>query len=232
MHQRLDREEKLEGNRADPGRPTRRERERKRHRDEILLAASEEFARNGYDRTSMQQIADRAELSVGNLYTHFDGKEAIYREVLEFHLREMGRLLEEACLPAMSPLEKIRARLGTAISYFERHGEFIRLYHQRNESCRDEIGKAADEEHSRIFAGLIAEAIEQGELETCIDPLVLATMMEGAGHRLLELSFEDKISGEEIPDLLDGVFLRPFETGGRRKGPESGKDDDKKKEIE
>ena len=79
--QESERRPELDANGQDPGRLSRRERTRKQHREEILSAATGLFARHGYDGTSMQMIADEAEISVGKLYLHFEGKEDIYREI-------------------------------------------------------------------------------------------------------------------------------------------------------
>ena len=49
---------------------TRRERDRFRLAAEILDAAAELFASFGYEGTSVKQIAERAELSVGKIYNH------------------------------------------------------------------------------------------------------------------------------------------------------------------
>ncbi len=48
-----------------------------------LDAALELFSTQGYRATSMRQIADRAELSVGNLYHHFRGKEEVFGRLLD-----------------------------------------------------------------------------------------------------------------------------------------------------
>lgn len=47
-------------------------------RDRILEAALELFADNGFDRTSMRQIAERVGINKASLYYHFTGKEEIF----------------------------------------------------------------------------------------------------------------------------------------------------------
>ena len=51
-------------------------------RARIIDAAHARFLEQGYHGTSMRQIADAAGITVGGLYNHFAGKEAIWEEVL------------------------------------------------------------------------------------------------------------------------------------------------------
>jgi len=202
-------------------RPPRREREKIRHRAEILDAAAEIFALHGYEGASMQQIADLAELSVGKLYTHFEGKEAIYREMLVRFVSGIEEACSAAILPGMTPLQKIRARGRAAVEYFRQYHKFICFFFEMNPERSYQVERCADDAHSEIFAGLLREAIDQGEMSGEIDPAAHAIMMEGAAHRLLEVY--GGMGREDLPpldELIDRVFLRPYEI----KKEESGKE--------
>jgi len=61
---------------------TRKERERTRHRQEILSAALGLFAEKGFHAVSMQEIATTAEFATGTLYNFFRDKEDLYFELL------------------------------------------------------------------------------------------------------------------------------------------------------
>lgn len=67
----------------------------------ILDAGLDLFSSQGFRATTLRQIADRAELSVGNIYHHFPNKLAIYQRLIE---RYWERLLD----PAL-PLNRIFA---------------------------------------------------------------------------------------------------------------------------
>lgn len=57
----------------------------------VLDAALELFSTQGYRATSLRQVAERAGLSVGNIYHHFPSKEAIYQRLID---RYWERLLD------------------------------------------------------------------------------------------------------------------------------------------
>ncbi len=48
----------------------------------IMIAAVEEFKQNGYANASIRNIAQNAEISLGNIYRYFANKEALYLAVI------------------------------------------------------------------------------------------------------------------------------------------------------
>jgi TetR/AcrR family transcriptional regulator of autoinduction and epiphytic fitness len=53
-----------------------------RKRDAILAAAIAEFRANGFEATSMDRIATRAEVSKRTVYNHFPSKEVLFADIL------------------------------------------------------------------------------------------------------------------------------------------------------
>ena len=66
---------------------TRSERSRKH----ILDAALKLFSHRGYGATSVNDIAEEAGLSKGNLYHHFPDKETIFRDLLDRYFEAISR---------------------------------------------------------------------------------------------------------------------------------------------
>ncbi|HET6521423.1 MAG TPA: TetR/AcrR family transcriptional regulator [Geminicoccaceae bacterium] len=64
------------------GREPRRRRRKEARPAEILGAALEEFAANGYAATRLDDVARRAGVSKGTIYLYFDDKEALFKEVV------------------------------------------------------------------------------------------------------------------------------------------------------
>jgi len=71
-------------------------------RDTIVNVSGELFVRQGYDATSIKQIADAAGCTTAALYYYFEGgKDAILKEVLFSHLPDVGITMDE-CANAAS----------------------------------------------------------------------------------------------------------------------------------
>ena len=65
-------------------RPRQNQEERsERSRRQILDAALKLFSHRGYGATSVQDLAEEAGVSKGNIYHHFPDKETIFRELLD-----------------------------------------------------------------------------------------------------------------------------------------------------
>jgi len=58
-------------------------------RAQLLAAAQDVFAANGYHAAAMDEIADRAGVSKPVLYQHFPGKLELYLALLEMHVDEL-----------------------------------------------------------------------------------------------------------------------------------------------
>jgi len=56
----------------------RKEREKERRRQQITVAAKKVFSDKGFNRATMDDIANEAELSPGTLYLYFKNKEELY----------------------------------------------------------------------------------------------------------------------------------------------------------
>jgi TetR/AcrR family transcriptional regulator len=196
---------------------SRRERERLRHRMEILEAAEELFARFGYEKTGVKQIAERVELSVGQIYNHFKGKEEIFRELMETRMNELHELGADACRPDDPPLEQLRSRIRAAIEHFRRHRDFMIIYHNENPLVLHGMVMEEVQRNREILAGLFDDAMERGDIPR-ENPGELATILIGAVHGLLDLlaECEDERAFDGVPTLLDRIILQPLERRRKR----------------
>ena len=61
----------------------RRQREREKRYQTILKAAERLFAKQGYHKTSVEQISDRAEVSIGTVYFYFKNKEDLLIHMID-----------------------------------------------------------------------------------------------------------------------------------------------------
>ena len=56
----------------------RKEREKERRRQQIMVAAKRVFTEKGFSSATMEDIAAKAELSAGTLYLYFKSKDELY----------------------------------------------------------------------------------------------------------------------------------------------------------
>ncbi len=202
----------MDMNEGREGRSTWRERERLRARKLILETAAELFARDGYDGTGMKQIADHIGISVGKLYTHFEGKEDILRELIENYTGELREKGEKARDQSLPPLEQLRNWFRAAIDHYRKHRNLVMIFLNENPLRLEGMIKDEMKRKREIVAGLFSEAVERGDIAD-ENPYMLAAVVTGAAHRLIytltELGDEDGI--DDVPGILDRIILKPLE---------------------
>ncbi|MFJ8195786.1 TetR family transcriptional regulator [Streptomyces sp. NPDC096152] len=88
-------------------RPGLRERKKRRTRDALLRAALELFTTQGYERTTVDEIAEAVDVSQRTFFRYFAGKEEVafaVQEMVEAHFVESLRTRP----PGEAPLEALR----------------------------------------------------------------------------------------------------------------------------
>jgi len=89
----------------------RKEREKERRRQQIIVAAKRVFSEKGFNKSTMEDIASEAELSPGTLYLYFKNKEELYASlslrILQYlHIR-VEHVNKETELSPPQKLEKL-----------------------------------------------------------------------------------------------------------------------------
>ena len=89
----------------------RKEREKERRRQQIIVAAKRVFSEKGFNKSTMEDIASEAELSPGTLYLYFKNKEELYASlslrILQYlHIR-VEHVNKETDLSPEQKLEKL-----------------------------------------------------------------------------------------------------------------------------
>lgn len=107
---------------------SRKERELQFRMDIVIDAAEEVFAEFSYAKASVEEIAQRAEISVGTLYNLFHSKEEVYRAVVS---RAQGSFFDEVerrIDDARGPHEKVLTAVSYYFQHFQRYQRNFRLY--------------------------------------------------------------------------------------------------------
>ncbi len=135
----------------------------------LLDAALGVFMRFGYRKTSMQDIADAAQISRQGLYLHFAAKEQLFRAVVEHAMRR-------AQLAAERAMETPDLEQGLVSAFDAWMGEFVGLGTAVASDLREIgptlIGPMAAEYDARFHQAL-ARRIAASPLATLLEPLAI-----------------------------------------------------------
>ncbi len=148
---------------------------------EILRAAARVFRRSGVAAAGMREIAEEADLSPGNLYYYFAGKD----ELLFFcQDRTVDRMLESAeaarasTIPVTEQLRMvIRAHLHYTLDELEGATAHLEIDMLPEDLRRAIIDKR--DKYEQAVRALIAKGVKRGEFAAC-DAALVARAMLGA----------------------------------------------------
>ncbi|WP_328991381.1 TetR/AcrR family transcriptional regulator [Kribbella sp. NBC_01245] len=111
---------------AKPRRSTRVRMTSAERREQLITIARSLFAQKGFEATSVEEIAARAEVSKPVVYEHFGGKEGLYAVVVD---REVRSLLEgvTASLTAGRAHELVEQAALALLDYIENSSDGFRI---------------------------------------------------------------------------------------------------------
>jgi AcrR family transcriptional regulator len=108
-----------------------------RRREEILAAATDVFARQGYPGTDVQVVADRLGVGKGTVYRYFPTKEALFLAAADRGMRLLKEKTNDEAAAVEDPLEKIIRATHAYLQFFDEHPEFVELIMQERAEFRD-----------------------------------------------------------------------------------------------
>jgi AcrR family transcriptional regulator len=108
----------------------------------ILLEARRCFAENGYDGTSLNDIAAGVGIRRASLLHHFPSKEAIYQAVFERALSDWAERIEDAVqVTTVEGWTYVDQVLTEAVRWFAENPDFVRLVrHESLAAASDHLG--------------------------------------------------------------------------------------------
>ncbi|MBT31127.1 MAG: hypothetical protein CMO01_15845 [Thalassobius sp.] len=157
---------------------------REKSREHLLVVSMRLFALNGYQATSISQIAKEAGVAKGALYHYFDSKETLLEEVIKLGLTNIQELFNDEELKSGDAKEQLRKLMQKTFKSMETDKEFWSLY-----------------------ASLITQMRGSEKLKEIFRPLVISTF--DMLTNLLESNGvpDARMRALSIGGMIDGVAL-------------------------
>ncbi len=170
------------------------------HRDQkerILEAAIKRFEYFGYKKTTVDEIAEDAEISKGAVYLHFKSKEEILLEAMLRHVRERIAIWDEIAASDIPAPEKIDKMFCSYVeSTLERTNHVFKGSHPvllENESSRktrDKFFRTVFPLITAKYVGVIESGKREGAFRADVDSQELAAVLLALKKASMVITFE------------------------------------------
>lgn len=206
---------------AESAHPTRKERERARHRREILDAAERLFAEKGFHGATTEEIARRAEFAVGTLYKFFASKEEIYTAVLLEGVRIRLEGIRSVCADAaLTPGQMLERYFDGKARFATQRADFLKVLLREHFGGRPILTPesqtevlAAFDEGTKLLIGVLEQGIRRGEFRN-LPPRETILALEGITcmflkdclHECPDTTFEQRVT------LVKSIFFNGIRT--------------------
>lgn len=191
-------------------------------RRQLLDAAEEVFSRKGFHETTLKEIAELAEFSVGSVYSFFESKDDLFKQIFVRRGEEfMPAMADVLADETRDPLGQLHELVDFEIGFFRQHADFGRLYLRYSSAVMQaadrEIDQVMRERYDKAMA-VQASLIERGQAAGVFrpgDPVVLARLFSGlmSAYQALDpavVSDEpgtERLALKDLHDLVEQAFI-------------------------
>ncbi|MEU5552114.1 MULTISPECIES: TetR/AcrR family transcriptional regulator [unclassified Micromonospora] len=180
-------------------------------RRSLITSALELFERRGFDRTSVQEIADQARLTKGAFYHHFESKDDLLRhiqeEYLEAQLAAIERIESGSDDPKVRVAELIRLSL-TSVAEYRSH---VTIFYQERRYLTGDLFAEVTRKRDRLeaaFAGMIQDGVARGVFRADVDSRIVTFGLVGMCAWAYQwLNVGGKLSVDDVARQFSAMVL-------------------------
>lgn len=180
-------------------------------RKEIIRAAAELFAQQGYEKTTVSQIVKKVGVAQGTFYLYFGSKEHVRMGVYEELINQAIEKQISIKTLEVDPFKKIELVLLAGLDIMKRHQDLMRVIH-REVACEAIYDEESRNMH-RKMVGPLGEILQEG-MDSGVfakaDPTITAYLLIGMTERIASsaILWEEPAPLEEITPVILGFIRR------------------------
>ena len=190
----------------------RRERKKEETRGSIINSAITLFQEKGYHKTSMDEIAEKVDVSKATLYNYFPDKGAILVAYFQSMIADYGQDIKTR----LQDSQGIESRLENLLDFKQQIlGNDIEItanylkYRLQTIFDKDLFDNPDRSGLENVILAVMIDAQENGEIRRDIPSLVLARtfLLLATNYFLSSIYMEDSVERENLKDQMLRIFL-------------------------
>lgn len=181
-------------------------------KDQIFALGAHLFAEKGYERTSLQEVADALGVTKPALYYYYRSKEELLFEIMSFVMDRVLADLEAAVAVSPDPVEKMREFVRRYVRFFAAHPHELTLMSTAVPSLGPDRREVIDRRQRRymdLLRGIVRELLDRRPGRR-LDEVVVGFGVLGAMDWIFTWYDPD---GRIGPDELADQFIELFSSG-------------------
>ncbi|MGC4377860.1 TetR/AcrR family transcriptional regulator [Fictibacillus sp. Mic-4] len=180
-------------------------------RQNIIEAASKSFTLFGYKATTMEQVAKIANVGKGTIYTFFETKEELFKEIVKDLIKQIREVAVAAIHEDRPFHENLHSALYGILDFRKNHQLAIKITQEVKEMNTPAVREASQMLESAVLKFVkkeLEKAIEKGEIKPCNTEITAFLMIRMYVSLVFDWEREHQpLSKEEIAHVLENVLI-------------------------
>lgn len=97
-------------------------------KNKIITAAISEFAKNGFEKASMDAVAIKAKVAKGTIFYHFRSKDILFAKIVEKGREKLEKKIIEKTKDLDSNIDKIEKIIEIEIGFIKKYHDLFLVY--------------------------------------------------------------------------------------------------------
>jgi TetR/AcrR family transcriptional regulator len=182
-------------------------------KDKIYEEAVKIFAKDGFEKASVDRIAAKSKIAKGTIYYYFKSKDDIFLEMIDNGISKFNRAIEERMEGLKSPKDKLENLLTIQFDYYEKYKDFYKVLFSEFWRLEPKWKKEIDKIREGYFS-MIKEIIEEGKKDKSFrkdldsSAVALSIFSLFAFGSLGWIVFGRKIKKKKMYEALSSIYYR------------------------
>ncbi|RIV40542.1 TetR/AcrR family transcriptional regulator [Micromonospora radicis] len=151
-------------------------------RKSLITSALELFERRGFDRTSVQEIADQARLTKGAFYHHFESKDDLLRHIQDEYLDAQLAAIQQIEAGSDDPRVRVAELIRFSLTSVAEYRAHVTIFYQERRYLTGELFAEVTRKRDLVeaaFAGMIQDGLAKGAFRADVDSRIVTFGLVG-----------------------------------------------------
>ena len=190
-----------------PSRPALRERY-DRKQQQVITEAARVFAQQGYDQTTMQELADAVGIAAGGLYHYFGSKEQLLIRICDALMNPLLAEAKELLKSGESPEAQLRELIQLWVEHVVAHRDHMLVFQQERHVIEHGAQWKGVRDDRKAFERLVEQALTRVDTSADDPRLALSALLGMVNHTAQWFRPRGRLTARDVADGYADLLLR------------------------